>query len=111
MAFISPDNVQIRKAGNLLRINLGGKSFELHPKDAVHLGYAISNAAADMLPTPDGFPEVTGVMLKPYEAGDAILTLLAGNMPFAVKIGHNHLNALAAAAQAALEHAEIAGKG
>lgn len=110
MAIIGFDDLRvcIREDGRVvLRVPHGGRSRDLifEPSAAQHGGTLLANAGFDALKINPGFPRASAVFLKPFdEQGEAMLQFeLREGGPLAIQISATVLNALAQAAQAALE--------
>jgi len=110
MALATINDVTIRKAGNLVRINIGGKSVEMLPDHAMETSNLIGNLAADLLQPNAGLPRVEQIHLRPFDSrGIALLRLMTKGGPLTVEVTSDILAALAAAAEGALEYSAPAG--
>lgn len=110
LALITLNDMAFRKSGNLVRLNMGGKSYEMRPDEALEASNLLGNAAADLLHSSAGLPRVEQIHLRPFgEKGTAILRLMTKSGPLTLEVTHNILEALKAASDGALEHAAPAG--
>ena len=113
MAIVDIAEIQVGRAeGGRVRLAIKGKATILDREGASILSNMLGNLAAEMRHHNVDMAQVEQVFLLPFrEDGKAALRFMTNIGPMIVAIDSENLRALSAAADAALEHAQIAGRG
>jgi len=88
------------------------RTFHCDPKTALGIGVGLCTAAVKLgPPSEEGFERVTDIKLLPYRGSDAAFLALSTEAagPYHFMVDAKILNALASAAEAALEHGRSGG--